>query len=206
VIKFGGITIIISGLLFLAQYLFLLPIPGPPPGDMELMAWLQDWRFHFSMADELMVFAALSLLPPIVALYRILVKTDKIKAMLGCGLLAATVPVYLFLVIILGRLVYPVYDIELSPDAYRLVLTLYYGGQHLAALIWGAAVIVLCFVIRRSTMGKAVAYLGFAAGVLSLIGSYPWLIGNVMLFVTQLFSMVWLILLGIKILGQPEEA
>lgn len=29
VIKFGGITLMVSGILFLAQYLFVLPVPTP---------------------------------------------------------------------------------------------------------------------------------------------------------------------------------
>ncbi|MEC0167986.1 hypothetical protein [Paenibacillus graminis] len=142
VIRFGGIALILSGILFLAQYLFLLPMPSPPLTDAELMAWLQNWRFNLSMADDLLFFAALLLIPSIVALYRLLVIVEPVKASLGCGLLAVVIPVHLFLVIILGRLVYPVYGLELSRDIYKLVLSIYHGGIHSVALILGAAAIV----------------------------------------------------------------
>ncbi|MEK3702445.1 MULTISPECIES: hypothetical protein [unclassified Paenibacillus] len=32
-IKFGGITFILSGILFFAQYLFMMPMPAPPLPD-----------------------------------------------------------------------------------------------------------------------------------------------------------------------------
>ena len=31
-VGFGAIALIISGILFFAQYLFVLPMPNPPPG------------------------------------------------------------------------------------------------------------------------------------------------------------------------------
>jgi hypothetical protein len=205
VIKFGGITLIISGILFLAQYLFLLPMPSPPSVDIDLMTWLQNWQFNISMADELLFFASLLLIPSIAALYKILVKTAKIKALFGCGLLAVTIPINLILDIILGRLVYPVYHIELSADIYKLAVSLYYGGMHLINLVFCAAIILLCFAIRKSEIGKFVACFGFLAGILNFIGAYPWLIGTVMSFVTQLFFSAWLVILGIRILGNRAE-
>ena len=205
VIKFGGITLIISGFLFFAQYLFLLPMPSPPLADADLMTWLHEWRTNIAMADELLFFAALFLIPSIVALYRRLVKVDSIKTILGCGLLAIIIPLHLFLVIILGRLVYPVYDIELSPDIYKLTLSIYYGGMHAVAIMLSVATLILSLVIRRSTIGKSVAYLGFVAGILDLIGAFPWLIEPVMVFISQLFFSGWFVILGLRMLGRSEE-
>ncbi|AHV98172.1 hypothetical protein [Paenibacillus sabinae] len=205
VIKFGGITLIISGILFFAQYLFVLPIFSPPLADANLMTWLQDWRFNFAMADELLIFATLCLIPSIAALYRILVKVDKIKTLLGCSLLAVVIPINVFLVIILGRLAYPVYDMELSPTIYKLVLSTYYGGTHCVAIILSMATIILCLVIRKSVIGKSIGYLGFVVGILDFIGSYPWLIGTAVLFVSQLFFSAWFVILGMRMLSRSEE-
>ncbi|WP_027630490.1 hypothetical protein [Ruminiclostridium cellobioparum] len=69
IIKVGGISLIISGILFFVQYLFILPLPAPPPVDAELMAWLADWRFNIAMADEVFFFATLLMIPSIAALY-----------------------------------------------------------------------------------------------------------------------------------------
>ncbi|MFM9329833.1 hypothetical protein [Paenibacillus mesotrionivorans] len=202
VIQLGGIACILSGILFLAQQLFLLPVPHPPAPDGELLAWLAEWKLQLSMADELLVFAALLLIPAVVAIYRVLAKTDLIKALLGCGLLALNIPVYMILVVVLGRLVYPVYDIELSPESYRLVLSLYYGGLHLAFLIFGLAIILLSFAIRKSPIGKPAAYLGFLTGVLAFASAYPWLMGNGAVLAIQLVFTAWLMLVGIRLLDR----
>ncbi|WNS41475.1 hypothetical protein [Paenibacillus sp. MMS20-IR301] len=204
VIKFGGISLILAGILFFVQYLFMLPLPSPPLTDTGLMFWLQEWRFNISMADEVLIFAALLLIPSAVALYRVLVKVSPIQTMLGCGLLAVNIPVYLFLVIILGRWVYPVYEIELSPDLYRLVISLYYGGMHCTALILGAATILLSLVTRKSGLGRFTAYLGLTAGIFDFIGSFPWLIGTAVMFTSQLLSAAWFVLLGVQLLGKTQ--
>lgn len=205
IVQLGGISCILSGLLFLAQQLFVLPIPRVPSADEALLLWLAEWKFRLSMADEVLFFATLLLIPSIAGLYRVLAKTDQIKALLGCGLLAVNIPVYLFLVIILGRFVYPVYDLELSSESYKLVLSLYYGGMHMAALVLGIAIIILCFAIRKSVIGKSAAYVGFLAGVLAFVGSYPWLLGNAAVFVTQLAFSAWLVLLGVRMLGKSHN-
>lgn len=208
IIKFGGITLIISGILFFVQYLFLLPLPTPPSVDVDLMTWLMEWRFNIIMADEIFFFATLFLIPSIAALYRILVKVNKIKTLIGCGLLVVIIPINILLDSILGRLVYPVYNIQLSPDIYKLILSIYYGGMHSVAIILSVATIILCFVIRRSVIGKPAANFGFLVGILDFISAYPWLIGTVMVFVSQLFFSAWFVILGIRMLdgsGQAEE-
>ncbi|QSF43015.1 hypothetical protein [Paenibacillus tianjinensis] len=202
IVKFGGIAFILSGILFLGVSLFLLPVPSPPLPDTELMNWLEEWRFNISMADELLMFASLLLIPSIAGLYKVLEKTDKIKALLGCGLLAATVPVYIILVIILGRLVYPVYDIELSPDMYKLVISIYYGGIHAVVIILSIATIILSLVIRKNPLGKSAAYFGFVVALLDLIGAFPWLTGSAVGFVCQAASSVWFVFVGVRMIGK----
>ena len=205
IIKFGGITFIISGILFFVQYLFLLPMPSPPLVDEELLTWLTKWRFHISMADEVLFFAAIFLIPSIVALYRTLVKVDQIKALMACGILTVTIPIYIFLDIILGRLVYPVFNIELSPDIYKLMISIYYGGMHMIAILLCLATFILCFAIRKSVLGKLTAYIGFMVGIFDLIGAFPWLIGSVMVFISQLLFSVWFIILGFRLLRVSEQ-
>lgn len=200
VIKFGGISLILSGILFFVQYLFVLPMPIPPLADADLMTWLQNWKTNIAMADELLFFATLLLIPSIVALHRILVKVDKVKTLLGCGLLAVVIPVNIFLVIILGRLVYPVYGIELSPDIYKLVLSIYYGGMHCVSIILSMATIIICLVIRKSVIGKLTAILGLVTGIMDLIGAFPWLIGTGAVFASQLLFSAWFVVLGVRLL------
>ena len=203
--RLGGIALILSGVLFLAQSLFLLPVPGPPLADADLLSWLADWTLHLAMADELLFFATLCLIPPLLVLYRLLVKTAQIKTLLGCGIIAVILPVNMVIVFILGRFVYPVYGIELAPESYRLLLSLYYGGVHTVALLWSASVILLCFVIRKSRLGKKAAYFGFAAGVMQLAAAYPWLFPSAVWFASQLLLYGWFILLGLRMTATRPE-
>ncbi len=76
------------------------------------MLWMDKWKVNLSMVDKLMFFATILLIPSIVALYQLLIHIEKIKTFLGCGLLLVYIPVNLVVAIILGRLVYPVYQIE----------------------------------------------------------------------------------------------
>lgn len=206
VVRFGGITLILSGILFFAVYLLVLPVPDPPLPDADLLAWLKEWKFNLSMADEVLLFAALALLPSTVALHRVLVKTDPIKTWLGCSVMAVAVPVYIVLDIVLGRLVYPVYHLELSPDIYRLVLSLYYGGMHMIAILMCIATIVLSLAIRRSGMGERFVYLGFAAGIADVLGAFPWLTGAAVELAHQVLFAAWFIAVGLKLLGHKNEA
>eukprot|EP01114_Cavostelium_apophysatum_P024041 TRINITY_DN9275_c0_g1_i1.p1 TRINITY_DN9275_c0_g1~~TRINITY_DN9275_c0_g1_i1.p1 ORF type:complete len:215 (-),score=18.56 TRINITY_DN9275_c0_g1_i1:67-711(-) len=201
VVEFGGWALLLSGILFSVQFAFVQFVPDPPLADANWPAWLAEWRFNLSMADELLFFATLLLVPAVFALYRSLSAIAPIQALLGCGLLSAVVPVHLLLVVVLGRLVYPVYGIELSTDAHKLVFSLYVGGQHMAFLILSIATLFLSLAIRKSALGKPAAYLGFVSAVLDIIGSFPWLVGSGVAFVSQIFFAGWLIILGVTLLN-----
>ena len=204
IITIGGIAWIISGILFLVQNLFLLPLQGPPALEADLLVWLEKWRFNISMADEVLLFAALFLIPAIFSLYQLLVHADKVKAIMVCGLLASSIPIFIFLDIILGRLVYPVYNLELSADIYKLVLSIYYGGMHLVAIVFSIATVLLSFAIRKSEHGKAIAYFGFAVAVADLISAFPWITGSVIAFASQLLFSGWFVLIGVRIIASVK--
>ncbi len=206
IIKIGGIASIISGILTLIQNLFLLPVFSPPAMDTDLETWLSRWHFHIAMADEVLLFATLALIPTIAALYQLLVNTEKVKTLIGCGIIALILPINVFLDIILGRLAYPVYNMEMSAGINKLVLSVFYGGMHCAAILWCIAIIILCYLIRKSAIGKMIAYFGFLTAALVLIGAFPWVIRNVLYFITQLFFSTWFVILGIRILFVQKQA
>ncbi|MFT4145464.1 MAG: hypothetical protein QM644_13500 [Mobilitalea sp.] len=204
--KISGITLILSGILFLVQAMYLLPISVPPANNTDFMLWLDKWKTNLSMVDELLFFETILVIPAIVTLYQLLIKIEKIKTIFGCGLLLVYMPVNLVVAIILGRLVYPVYQIEYSPEIYKFVLSMYYGGMHMAALILSIATILLSFVIRKSSIGKFVAYLGFVTGLMDLLGAFPWLLTNEVVFLTQLFHAAWFAVLGMQLFRKaPQE-
>jgi hypothetical protein len=169
-----------------------------------LIAWLDKWKFNISMADEVLLFAALFLIPAIFSLYQLLVQADKVKAIMVCGLLASSIPTFIFLDIILGRLVYPVYNLDLSADIYKLVLSIYYGGMHLVAIVFSIATLLSSLVIRKSEHGKAIAYFGFVVVIADLISAFPWITGSVIAFICQLLFSAWFVLLGVRIIASAK--
>ncbi|MDO3413021.1 hypothetical protein QWJ34_24875 [Saccharibacillus sp. CPCC 101409] len=197
---FGGSALILSAVLFFAQYLFLAPVP-PAPAAAEYASWLSQWRFRLSMADEVLFFASVGLIPAAFGLYRALIKHSPVCAPLGCGLLGAAASVELLLVVVLGRLVYPVYGIEPTPDTGRLMYILYVGGEHTALLLFGLATLSLSLAARRSGIGRLTVYSGYAIAALDWVASFPWLLGDPVLFVLRLAFAAWLALLGARLIA-----
>lgn len=99
----------------------------------------------------------------------------------------------------------PVYDIELSPDIYRLVLCIYYGSMHMIAILLSIATIILCLVMRKSVLGKPAAYFGFGVAELDLVGAFPWLIGTVVVLVCQLALAAWFVFVGVRMMRSAGQ-
>lgn len=203
--KLGGISFIVSGALFLLKSLFDFKVGPPPSTGAEILAWATAGKFPLAMANEALFIAAIFLVPAVIALYRSLASTDATKAAVGCGIIAVTIPIMATLDIVQGRLIYPVYDlIANTTGAAELVVGIFYGGLHAVALLMGVATIVLSLAMRRGAYGRNVAFLGFATGMFDVIGSYPWLIGTVLVLVSQVFFAAWFLAVGAKLYRMPQ--
>jgi hypothetical protein len=111
-------------------------------------------------------------------LYQSLVDIDGTRATTGCGIIAATIPVMAVILIVHGRLVYPIYGMRIeTPEAAALVVMVFYGGLHAIYLLLAVATIVLSLAMKRGAFAKWIAYFGFATAALDIVGSYPWLSG-----------------------------
>jgi hypothetical protein len=203
--KLGGISFIGSGALFLIKSVLDLLVGDPPSTGSELLAWKTSHQLPLALANELLIFAAVLLIPALLALYRSLDGSDSPWVGFGCGLFAVVIPVILVLAMVHGRLMYPVYGIKLDdPGTLALVVSLYYGGAHEVSLLLGGALIILGLVMRRGIYGRAVGVLGVTAGVFQIVGAYPWLIGPILGWITQLLIAAWLILTGSKLMRLPQ--
>ncbi|MBK9980971.1 MAG: hypothetical protein IPP15_00870 [Saprospiraceae bacterium] len=198
--RFGGIAFIIAGILFFARYLFVFSIPNMPASDVDFLKWLDDWKFNIAMSNEFFFFATISLVPAIFVLFKILNESDNIKAILGCGIFAVVIPVFACLDIIQGRLVYPVYNIVLSANIQKLVLSIYHGGMHATFIMIGIATIILSFGIKNTSIGKPIMYLGFITGVFDFLNAYPWVFGSIIVFISELLFALWFVFIGVKII------
>ena len=104
-----GEAFIGGGILFLLRDLLELMAGPPPSSGVEILVWIASGRLTLALANEVLFFAAMSLVPAVIALYYSLAGIDRVKAAAGCGIIATVVPVIVVLDIVHGRLVYPVY-------------------------------------------------------------------------------------------------
>ena len=205
--KFGGISFIISGILFLLKYLLDLMAGPPPSSGAEILAWRASGELPLALTNEVLFFAAMFLVPAVIALYyslagidRSLAGIDRIKAAIGCGIIAVVIPIICMLLIVHGRLVFPVYDIRVNtPAIAEFVVAVYYGGLHAIGLLLGVATIVLSLAMKRGVYGRDIAYLGFATGVFDTIGAYPYVIGPILGLVSQILFAAWFLAVGSKL-------
>ncbi|MVM33925.1 hypothetical protein GO755_28070 [Spirosoma sp. HMF4905] len=197
--RFGGLAFIIAGVLFFIRCLFLFSLPNVPSSTSALLNWLADGRFKIALSNELLFFATISLIPALIVLFKLLNESDPIKAIVGCGLLATVIPLFIFLVVIQGRLVYPVYDISLSAESQKLILSIYYGGMHAAFILLGIATILVSFGLKNTSIGQPATYLGFITGVFDFLNAYPWLVGPTIGFVSDCLFAAWFIFIGLRL-------
>jgi hypothetical protein len=111
------------------------------------------------------------------------------------------------LVIVHGRLVYPVYGMRVAtPEAAVMTLMIFYGGLHAIYLMLGIATIVLSLAIMRGPYAKWISYFGFATGALDIIGGYPWAIGPMLTLVCQIFFAGWFVAVGSQLFRMQDTA
>ena len=202
----GGAALIVSGVLFLAQYLLEVRAGPPPSTGAEIIMWVQANRLALSLVSEVLFFASMSLVPAVIALYLVLARVEQTLAAIGCGLVAVVVPVLAVLLIVQGRLVYPVYGLHIGdPAVAEFVVALFYGGLHAVGLLMAGATFALSLAMRRAAFGGSAAALGFATAVGDIVGAYPYLINPMVLFACQLLFTAWFIVVGWKLFKTHEK-
>ena len=198
--KLGGGAFIVSGILVLLRDLLDLMAGPPPSSGAEILAWTVSGELVLAIANEVLFFAGMFLVPAVIALYHSLAGIDRAKAATGCGIIAVVVPVIAVLDIFHGRLVYPVYGIRVNtPAVAELAVAVFYGGLHAIGILLGIATLVLSLAMKRGVYGKSIAYLGFATAVFDIVGAYPYAIGPMLTLVCQVFFAAWFVAVGSKL-------
>ena len=176
---------------------------GPPPDTgAEILIWVEANRLLLSLVSEVLFFAVTSLVPALVALYLSLARESNILAVTGCGILAIVIPVLSVLLIVQGRLVYPVYGLHISdPAVAEFIVAVFYGGLHLVGLLMAVATFVLSLAMRHGAFGTPIVALGFATTVGDVVWSYPYLISPVVQFGCQFLLAAWFAAVGWKLLS-----
>jgi hypothetical protein len=203
----GAIALIASGLLFLAKYVLELMAGPVPSSGLAILAWAEAGRLPLIYANEALFFAGILLIPAVAALYVRLAAVDRASAALGSGIMAAAIPVLLALDIVHGRLIYPVYGLRIAtPAEAELVVGLFYGGLHAVLIMMAVATIALSLALWRDPDGRRIAYLGILTGLFDVTGSFPWVIGPVLMAISQTLFAAWFLAVGLMLYRTPPVA
>jgi hypothetical protein len=201
--KLGGGALVASGVLFVVLALLDLQVGPPPSNGSGILAWRESHAIALAFVSELLFFATILLVPATIALYQSLVDIDRTKASTGCGIIALTIPVMSVLLVIHGRLIYPIYGMRVdAPEIAAFVTTVFYGGLHAVYLLLAVATFILSLAMTRGAYPKWIAYSGFATAAIDIIGSYPWAIGPIGTLICELVFAAWFVVVGLHLFGR----
>jgi hypothetical protein len=199
--QFGGGALVASGILLVLVAFLNYRAGRPPSTGAEILTWRDSQALVLDFVSESLFFASVLLVPGTIAVYQSLREVDRTWAGTGCGIIAATIPVIAVMLIVHGRLVYPVYGMRVdTPEAAALVVMVFYGGVHAIYLLLAAATIVLSLAMKRGAYARWIAYFGLATAALDIAGSYPWAIGSVPTLVCELTFGGWFVAVGSELL------
>jgi hypothetical protein len=200
--RLGGVAFIVCGAFFFTYYLLEYVAGPPPPTGAEVLLWIRDNRLPLSLMSEVLFFACISLVPAVPALYASLAdRPEKALCVTGCGILAVVIPIIGVLLVVHGRLVYPVFGLLVrDPAVAEFAVALFFGGMHAIDLLLAGATLALSLAMRRSAFGVRVAGLGFATTAGNIAASYPFLIGPTVLLACRFLWVAWLVVVGAKLL------
>lgn len=205
--KLGATGFLMAAACFLATEVFAL-LAGPPPADGgEILRWVAAGRGSLSMIAELLFVGSTALVPAAFALHAALAPSARARATFGCAMLGLITPLLWATLVAQGRLVYPQFGIRLhAPDVAELLVALYYGGRHVASLLFAFALGVLAHAMWRGRFSRPVAAVGVLAAATQVAAGYPDLIGPLPTLACGVVFAAWLTAVGVKLWGVRAPA
>ncbi|MGW4501406.1 hypothetical protein ACWENR_22670 [Micromonospora sp. NPDC004336] len=163
---------IVGALLTSVALLLLALLPGVPSETVAMTEWVESAHSSLMWSDELLFYAVICWGAGARGLFG--ARQAGPSARINVGRTALTVALVALVVVLLavGRLVYPVFDIQLSAEAVALVVSSTFGALHLAFLAFAVAAAALSWSTRAGLTGRAAGIFAAAAFVVS---SFPWL-------------------------------
>lgn len=80
----------------------------------EILEWRSSHELALAWTSEVLFAATVFLVPAVIALYRSLGGADRPSVEFGCGVCAAIIPTVFAVLMVHGRLAFPVYGITLE--------------------------------------------------------------------------------------------
>ncbi len=154
--------------------------------------------------SEALCFAMAFMVPAFAALHRALSPSRPQRATIACGLVALAASVLAGTVVVQGRLVYPVFEIQAhSADQAELVVAIVYGGLHLVALLMAVATLLLASALWETARG--VAALGALTALCDVVASYPDRVGPHVTFACGVVFATWFAAVGVWLLPHSRS-
>lgn len=203
--RVGGWAFIVGGALLFGSLLMIALLPSPPPHAPALIEWINDNAVQISISNEFMFFAVVVLLPALAVLARALGKSSTVGALFGCTSLFLALGLLGTMVIVQGRLVYPVFGIELGEQAMMLAVSTLYGGLHAVQLLLGIGVIAVGIGMLRQPAELWLPALSFAAGAVQFAGAFPWLTPVWVNVAASVLLVAWTVAIGLRLLSSQSE-
>lgn len=199
--RIGGILIFVSSFLLLIKAIAEYILGPPPSTGSSIINWVNNNTLLFIIINESFFIAVFLFIPSFIIIYYKLEKYDKVGAIIGVTIMLLVVPILSMLTIIQGRLIYPVFNITITNTGLaEFIVAFYYGGIHTSYLMIGVSVLVLTLSMKKATFGQIHVYFGIITGlVLFLVMGYEWLFPIILVFVSQLFFIIWFFMIGIRL-------
>lgn len=192
-----GFPFLIASLLFAIYFVLSCLVPSPPSDTAQLHSWITEWKTYIQIADEILIFATLALLPSIYTLANPIKENESPLVLFASGLFfLLVVPMFVLVDLLLGRLVYPVNVYPLSEETIVFLLSLITGTMHMISLVLALAILLFSISFRKKTWGGLVLVMGILVFGFQITASYPWLLSPGVLLLCQLSFPIWLLSIG----------
>ncbi|MBW9213650.1 hypothetical protein KV102_02235 [Mumia sp. zg.B53] len=197
----------IAGALLASVALALLAtVPALPTTADAVALWVDDASFQLTWAGEFLFFATIAWGTGAAGAFGAHGRGSPLRRTTALVALGVALIAFVVVLLALGRLVYPVADIELAVETIVLLESVVIGAVHLALLGLGIVAFTLPVPVRSTGARRATVTAGVALGVLFLVGSYPWLLPMWLNLVVAGAVGCWGALVGAAVLVRDRDA
>jgi hypothetical protein len=205
VIAFAALWI--AGALLAGAALALLATLPAVPTRVEAMGeWVDAGAFALTWAGELLFFSIIAWGTGAAGAFAARGTGSPLRRTIALVALGVALVALVIVLLALGRLVYPVIDIDPAADTILLIASVVIGTVHLAMLALGVVAITLPVPMRSAAARRTTTAVGVALGALFIVGSFPWLLPTWLnLFVAGAVG-CWGALVGLAVIRDRRHA
>lgn len=165
--------LMLAGSILTGGSLFLLSLlPQVPADATRLATWVEHGSGLLMWSDELLFFAVICWWAGAWGVFRAPAAARSVRVTIGFTSLAVALISLIIVLLAVGRLVYPVFELDFSADSLALVISSAFGALHLALLGFTVAAVALSWATRAGILGRII---GIIVAIILLTGSFPWL-------------------------------